>query len=319
VENILIHIERLLASNDHVIVPGLGVFAVQKSSAVIRGNYILPPRATIGFNPMVHHNDGLLALEISRSKNVTYREATRIIDSAIMLFMEEVNSNDPEDFGNLGSFLLDDDGHLIFTPAGHLPFLPLNLGQRPIRLPIPEKVSNRMLDIRFPAYRIMRYAAAVVFVVALLYSSGVNHNAIIHDQANLNMFQSINWEQLYPATPVYNYTDSSMLSNAVLPYPPDENTVQDSTSIVEEVALDDLLQVQTAPYSIVAGVFQTEASALRLANNYSPEFLETAVKAEGSYYMVTISNFEDIKAAIQYMEYLRKEDPRFTDVWVIKN
>ena len=307
------HIERLLASNDHVIVPGLGVFAVQKSNAVIRGNYILPPRATLGFNPMVHHNDGMLALEISRSQQISYREASRYIDNEVTLFLQEVNEEDPEDFGNLGSFMLDDERHLLFTPAGHLPFLPLNLGQRSIRLPEPVKVNPRMIEVRFPAYRFIRYAAAVVFIISLLYSSGVNNTATLHDQANLNMFRSFKWEQLYPAPPeIMTNMDSSMVSKAVLPYPQQDSLEND----LEET---DLLAPVTPPYSIVVGAFQTEATALRMANTFSDEFPETDVSTEGSYYKVTLCHFDDIKAAIHYMETLRREDPRFSDAWVIKN
>ncbi|OJX91940.1 MAG: hypothetical protein BGP01_06565 [Paludibacter sp. 47-17] len=306
------HIERLLASNDHVIVPGLGVFAVQKSSAVIRGNYILPPRASLGFNPMVQHNDGLLALEISRSQQISYREASRMIDTFISLFLEEVNSDDTEDFGNLGSFMLDSEGNLMFTPAGHLPFLPMNLGHRPIRLPMPARVNNRMIEVRFPAYRIMRYAAAVVFIVSLLYSSGLNHNATLHDQATLNMFRTINWEQLYPAKPAISYSDSTLASKAVAPY-------SQLDTLQTTAGTDDLLEKKPAPYSIVVGVFQTEATALRMANTFNAEFPETDVTSEGSYYKVTLCNFDDIKAAIHYMEQLRREDPRFSDAWVIKN
>jgi nucleoid DNA-binding protein len=314
VEKMMYHIERLLASNDHVIVPGLGVFAVQKSSAVIRGNYILPPRATLGFNPMVNHNDGLLALEISRSGRISYREATRLIDQWVSIFLEEVNTEDAEDFGNLGSFLLDHDGHLIFTPAVSLPFLPVNLGQRPVRLPAPARVNNRMLEVKFPAYRIMRYAAAIVFIVSLLYSSGLNHNASLHDQANMNMFRSIKWEQLYPSKPEIVYTDSALLAQAIVPYPAGDSVASDSVASAEA-----LLEKMPSPYSIVVGVFQTEATALRMANNFSSEFPETDVSTEGSYYKVTLCNFDDIKAAVSYMEQLRRDDPRFTDAWVIKN
>ncbi len=312
-DKIIYHIERMLASNDHVIVPGLGVFAVQKSSAVIRGNYILPPRATLGFNPMVHHNDGLLALELSRSNRITYREATRLIDQWVSIFLEELSFEDAEDFGNLGSFQLDHDGHLIFTPAVHLPFLPMNLGQRPVRLPTPNRINNRMLEVRFPAYRIMRYAAAVVFIVSLLYSSGLNHNATLHDQANMNMFRSIKWEQLYPSKPEIVYTDSTLLAQAIVPYP------QDSVPTDSVESAEVLLEKVASPYSIVVGVFQTEATALRMANNFVSEFPETDVSTEGSYYKVTLCNFDDIKAAVSYMEQLRREDARFSDAWVIKN
>ena len=55
------HIEVLLLENDCVIVPGLGGFVAHYTPAIqVEENVFLPPTRTIGFNPQLKLNDGLL-------------------------------------------------------------------------------------------------------------------------------------------------------------------------------------------------------------------------------------------------------------------
>ena len=56
------HIEVLLLENDCVIVPGLGGFIAHKRQAAysIQKGEFMPPLRTIGFNPQLIMNDGLL-------------------------------------------------------------------------------------------------------------------------------------------------------------------------------------------------------------------------------------------------------------------
>ena len=55
------HIEVLLLENDCVIVPGFGGFVAYYTPAMrVEGNTFLPPTRTIGFNPQLKLNDGLL-------------------------------------------------------------------------------------------------------------------------------------------------------------------------------------------------------------------------------------------------------------------
>ena len=56
------HIEALLLENDCVIIPGFGGFVAHLTPAVSveEGNVFIPPIRTIGFNPQLRLNDGLL-------------------------------------------------------------------------------------------------------------------------------------------------------------------------------------------------------------------------------------------------------------------
>ena len=82
-ENLSQHIEKLLAQHDYVVVPELGGFVVQKQSAEILEDKILAPCATIGFNPLMLHGDGLLAIEISRSRKLSYRQAMEFVQKEV--------------------------------------------------------------------------------------------------------------------------------------------------------------------------------------------------------------------------------------------
>ena len=72
------HIEKLLLSHDCVIVPQLGGFVTQYVSARHVGceNLFLPPRRTVGFNPQLKLNDGLLVQSYMQAHETSYRIAT---------------------------------------------------------------------------------------------------------------------------------------------------------------------------------------------------------------------------------------------------
>jgi len=104
VEKFCHHIEKLLAQHDYVVVPNLGGFVVQIQSAEILTDCITPPLSTIGFNPLMHHADGLLAIEIARSEQISYRKAMEYIVNEVENIKSNLNMVGNVSFGNLGTF-----------------------------------------------------------------------------------------------------------------------------------------------------------------------------------------------------------------------
>jgi hypothetical protein len=96
------HIEKLLAYHDYVVVPGLGGFVVQHQSAKITAGHISAPTATVGFNSLMQHADGLLAIEVARAEGITYRKAVEIIESEVKEFKNQLLKSTPHQLGNLG-------------------------------------------------------------------------------------------------------------------------------------------------------------------------------------------------------------------------
>ena len=70
--SIVQHIEYLMMYNDCVVVPGWGALIANYAPSQLQGDTMLKPRRSIGFNPSITHNDGLLATSIARRHGISY-------------------------------------------------------------------------------------------------------------------------------------------------------------------------------------------------------------------------------------------------------
>ena len=84
------HIEALLLENDCVIVPGFGGFVAHYAPAthVKEENLFLPPTRTIGFNPQLKLNDGVLVQSYMSAYDTSFADATRIVEKEVSAFIE---------------------------------------------------------------------------------------------------------------------------------------------------------------------------------------------------------------------------------------
>lgn len=112
------HIEVLLLENDCVIVPGLGGFIAHNKSAEFKdsANVFCPPLRTIGFNPQLTINDGLLAQSYMQAYDTDFPDASRKIESVVSQIKESLYKN--------GQAELDNIGTLYYTMAGVYGFEP---------------------------------------------------------------------------------------------------------------------------------------------------------------------------------------------------
>jgi nucleoid DNA-binding protein len=126
VENLCQYIEKLLVLHDYVVVPNFGGFVVQQQSSRIFGDKITAPRATIGFNPLLQYGDGLLAIEISHSKKITYRQAMDFIHKEVEELKQKIEKKEVIKVTKIGYFQKDNSENIIFTPDEEANFLPQN-------------------------------------------------------------------------------------------------------------------------------------------------------------------------------------------------
>jgi len=291
VEKILHHIEKLLACNDHAVVPGLGGFVVQKQSATISGDKILPPSARVSFNPLINHTDGMLAVNISRELHISYREATKLIENETGQFLLKLKKSKKLEFGRIGTFHLEKDAHLLFTPAVKAEFLPANFGLKPIFLPVSTATKTKDIVFTLSAKNLMKYAAVFITLISLLFSSEINDNS-----------------QVIKA-------DFYSLNKVDLP----EITVTPPTSPEVNTDIYDTPPTEKFIYKVVVAVYQSEENAIEfskqlIAQNFSgSEVLNASTNSK-----VSIRSFTDLIAAVNYMEQIRHQDKRFEDAWVMK-
>lgn len=79
------HIEILLLENDCVIIPDFGGFIAhyQPARYIKEENLYLPPVRTIGFNPQLTINDGLLVQSYMQAHHTDFPDATRMIEKEV--------------------------------------------------------------------------------------------------------------------------------------------------------------------------------------------------------------------------------------------
>ena len=84
------HIEVLLLENDCVIVPGLGGFIAHYRSSIYNKEMreFYPPVRTIGFNPKLVMNDGLLVQSYMQTYNTDFPDASRKIENVVNALKE---------------------------------------------------------------------------------------------------------------------------------------------------------------------------------------------------------------------------------------
>lgn len=99
------HIEILLLENDCVIIPDFGGFIAhyQPARHVKEENLYLPPVRTIGFNPQLTINDGLLVQSYMQAHHTDFPDATRMIEQAVAGLKEELSQRGCAEMHGIGT------------------------------------------------------------------------------------------------------------------------------------------------------------------------------------------------------------------------
>ncbi len=113
------HIEALLLKHDCVIVPGLGGFVTQYVPArrIADEELFLPPFRSVGFNPDLAINDGLLAQSYMHAYDTTFPESVKLIDEAVSNLKAELSQEGEYTLSGIGRLTLGMDGRYLFEPC----------------------------------------------------------------------------------------------------------------------------------------------------------------------------------------------------------
>lgn len=124
------HIEALLLDNDCVILPQFGGFVTNHVPArwIEEENLYLPPYRTVGFNPQLKINDGLLVQSYMQTHDATFPEATRLVEAAIDLLSEELYKEGMVDLHGIGVLRRTISGEYQFDPTDNRVITPTLYG-----------------------------------------------------------------------------------------------------------------------------------------------------------------------------------------------
>lgn len=291
------HIEELLFLNDCVIIPTIGGFIVNHTSASIDfvEQQLLPPQKTVSFNPKLVNNDGLLANHIAQKEHLTYKQATLKVEAFSRQIESDLFNNKIVHFDKIGKLYFNSDSKLEFVPADtnflkdafglpNLTCTPILRSKDYLKeesehlIPIRRKRKTGGVLLILAQPRVVAAAAILIFIL----STPFIYRAIVGTPTDDN--STIVASNDNPQT---KDTNSSSQASLIPSFSNDNTTTTTpSTELVETEAIDTIAEtvVEDLPvidenakeYIIVLGAFGKKRNASRLAkklekDNYLPD------------------------------------------------
>lgn len=115
---LLQHTEALLLENDCVIIPSFGGFVSHYTPArwIEDEGLFLPPTRSIGFNPQLKLNDGLLIQSYMSAYGTDYSDASKLVNKAVLKLIDNLHENGTVEIHGIGQMSLTIHNTFLFEP-----------------------------------------------------------------------------------------------------------------------------------------------------------------------------------------------------------
>ncbi len=312
------YVSQLLYRYQCVIIPGFGAFISETKSArlVEAVNTFYPPAKSLSFNSHLKINDGLLANAVSLFEKVSFEQASKIIEKAIIEWQKELDATGRLSLEDIGYFLKNSEGNLVFEPYlytnyltdsfGLTPFVSLKVKREsaqsiihsivvndPIilqkenkrRLPELPEISFKLpkIEFEFDGSTYLKYAAIFVLGITItgslikMYNNNMSHRAILMERAVQEKVENT----------IQQATFNINIPQAPLPLP---------------------IKVEKAPYHVVASAFRDlENANAELAILQMAGFNSKVLPAnEHGLYTVIYASFSNAEEARDFLARVKK-------------
>ena len=330
------HIECLLLSNNCVIVPRLGGFVAQRTQAEHPADEdcILPPRRTVGFNPLLTLNDGLLVQSYMQTYDASYPETIRMINDAVDELKAELSNKGKFEMPGIGTIHLNMDGSYNFMPeaAGLLSpelyglgtvkalakYQPKSISMAkqedtaPTDTESEENETESKRNYTFSINReIVNYAAAAV-VALVLYFACLAPLPSATDNAAPMTASSLAERIMQPYAP-------AKVPAAATPVKPAAAEVAETPAAPEHPAAQAEEAQQQKPYTIVLASAVSKKNAEIFVERLQAGGEDTAeVFVRGKMTRVIVGRFATESEAYRYISAKRKTESSFSQAWILK-
>ncbi len=340
-QKIDIHISNLLYDHDCVIIPELGGFVANYSSAKVHPaqHSFLPPSKNIVFNKNLKNNDGLLANQISTAENINYSSALQHISAFVNDSNLQLKKGEKVKISEVGTLFLDVEKNIQFE-ADTTNFLLEAFGLSQFQSPaikrdnISKRIEKEFKDRgAIPAEKrkinIKRYVALAI-VAPLVF-------AMVWIPLKTDLLKNINYSNLNP------FATKETLKPDVKVESKDSNTLpvtitsNDTSAIkalhsqslpvtanlVESVKADTTAVVKQIngnlefKFHLVTGCFQIQENAEKFVVELQNQNISASIigQNERGLYVVSCGNFASRNEANNELENLRKLQP---NAWLFK-
>ena len=299
------HIEHLLLSHDCVVVPQFGGFVTMTTNAMREETEQLffPPIRVVRFNPDLTEDDGLLTALVREEHHCAPSEAKRYIQHLVLNLRQQLLADGQADFGSIGLFQQDEDGHVSFSPcqagvitpqyfgldAFYMPKLTaaqrnsLRRGSKRERLQHQNSHDSQSITIHINKRSLKNVVTtAAIILLCALFSSPVEETMNFGNQASI-----------LPSEPTTKIIQSP--------------SVSESISMAEAETIPPVTETSALKESVAEESITEENHAVEESINHSPATAITTSESTptGNYCIVLASNVSK-KNANNYVELLKE-------------
>lgn len=307
--------------HDCIVVPGWGAFIAQYEPAHFDTDLgcIFPPTRTIGFNPSIQHNDGIVAYSVSRRHAMTYDNAVKAISDEVDTMHHQLEQDGEVALGRLGIFTRNDEGNPIFQPYNNTGFSPEFAGltatkANPILDNARKKASTKMDADTFyvPVSRnIFKLVATIILLLGLGFTLTT---PIVNDNAN---FASLSTPICSPKNQVttFDIAQPDIDLAISIPDPASSMAIADTTKFAVRQNQYTTHDDDNAPYCLVVASLHNMQEATKYINRQGNPDMKILV-SEGRYrvYISTGYTVAETRQILNTPRYAGKH----SDAWVCK-
>ena len=320
-QNIDFHLAYLLTKHGCVIIPDFGAFVVSFISASKREEtgVFCPPIYTLGFNPSIKHNDGLLANSLSIEKKTSYEEATLLLKDYVNYLNNQLNKSKELKIKWVGTLTLLGENRIIFTPSVHLSCNALNFGLPSFYLPCLEELES----IQKIAVEKKENSEVIMISVnkrAFIWASSVA-------AAVLALF--------LVSTPLNNHYEQNTQKASLLSIPVEKTGfkkeveekafLKDTITTPETISVPDVKQISEEKiksdaryYYIVVSSLPTKSLAeKKLIDLKKTGFADVSIVSKGDKHRIYVNKFIQKEEAESYLKEFRQNNPKYATAWLL--
>ena len=168
-EKLVKNITKLIAQHNCVIMPGIGAFLAHRVPAYYsaKEKIFMPPHRELGFNPQVTVDDALLLSEYMGEGLLSYEDANKSLSNDIDSLRSRLSDKGTVCFGDLGTFTMDIEGTISFTPNANSIDDPHNYGFEPLAIAPLKELKKK--DIVIKRNSISKYVSAVAAAIIIIF------------------------------------------------------------------------------------------------------------------------------------------------------
>ena len=318
------HIEILLLENDCVIVPGFGGFITYDTPASwnVEENTFSPPVRTIGFNPQLKINDGILVQSYMKARRTNFTDAAKMLEQALNELTGVLHREGKVEMANIGEISLSVRGTYTFSPYDDKIISPslygldsfeikelgalrqLSTGRVP-KPQIPVTGHKKTYEIRISRALVRHAVAAVAAVVLFFHMSAPVENTYVEKE---------NYAQLLPSD-LFNRIGRHSLLTTPVGEEPATSPVTSQPEPQPEVTVDP--QPASKSYHIIIASVTSHDDAQALADGLKTKgYHDACVLAGEERIRVSIGTYPAREEANRRLVELRRGGP-YKNAWLL--